>query len=816
MKFFRSPHHRIETLAPVGLMLWLLVGSVSAQPLAPGWHDDQAIEVDGQTRYFRYFVPQSPSEPHPAVVFFLHGGTGSMRASISGPANPSAEWPVVAEREGFILIVPNGINRDTGDAFGDDQNWNDCRDDAPGDFVGDDVAFLDRLMDWSLETLSVDPARVYFTGSSNGGMMTLRMVTERPERLAAAATFIANQPVSTQCSGPVDAVPILMAHGTEDPLMPYAGGDVFGEAGGSVISASDTVALWRDAARLAGQPQVDVLPDLDPVDGSTIEVRRWRDPSRGTEVRWWRMLGAGHAMPSIARPLSPAGEALSGPHNHDAEGAEEAWRFVQSFQSYPAVSDGQWVNADSAFHGQAQGLTLDYLPSAGQLFVAWFTYTDQPEFPPAIEDGSVGSPDQRWLTAQLAVNGNNASGPIFNSTGGRFDAPPTGFQTTEPVGTMQIEFSACNRATVTYNLDDPPLARELEIQPLEQLAVGQFVCPGNRATTDAVGKPDETAWAEVRAQLDGSGFDDLVAVVGDGRGRLFMHATGTSTDTTVMRSGSAIKWVTAGLILRLIEQGKLALSDTPQQYLDWWSDDPTDPRSQVTIEQLLSFTSGFRGTPIGASSPDCISDGADTIEGCAREIHDMWFFDPPGTTFWYGPSHMQILGAIAQAATGQAWAELFEQTLGAPLSMVTTTYTMPSPDNPRLAGGAQFTASDLEAFLAAMLDRSLLPTTWASMVEDQTPADTVEIGFTPIDESRYAWHYGLGVWRECPAPVWQSECDSPKVLSTTGAFGFHGWIDVDRGYYGILATDIGFGGADAVIDFAQQIRPRIEDALRVE
>jgi len=814
MSLCRLKLPRIGILAVVGCVLWLPVCGALAQPLAPGWHDDQAIEVVGQTRYFRYFVPQSLVMPRPAAVFFLHGGTGSMRTTISNQANPSSEWPVIAEREGFILIVPNGINRDTGDAFGDDQNWNDCRDDAPGDFVSDDVAFLDRLMDWSLENLAVDPGRVYFTGSSNGGMMTLRMVTERPERIAAAATFIANQPVTTQCSEPVDAVPMFVANGTEDPLVPYAGGDVVGEAGGSVIPAPDTVALWRNAAGLAGEPQVDVLPDLDPDDGSTIEVRRWRDPSRGIEVRWWRMLGAGHAMPSIARPLSPAGEALVGPHNHDIEGAEAAWRFLQSFQAYPAVSDGQWVNADPTFRGQAQGLTLDYLPSTGVLFVAWFTYTDQPEFPPVVDDSSVGSPDQRWLTAQLAVDGNTASGPIFSSTGGRFDAPPTGFQTTESVGIMQIEFSACNRATVIYELDAPLLAREFEIQPLEQSAVGQFACPGNQVMTDEAGKPDETAWADVRARLDDSGFDDLVAIVGDARGRLFMHATGASSDATPMRSGSAIKWVTAGVILRLIEQGQLALADHPQRYLDWWTDEPADPRSQVTIEQLLSFTSGFRGTPIGASSPACISNGADTIEGCAREIHDLWFFDPPGTTFWYGPSHMQILGAIAQAATGQTWTELFEQTLGAPLPMATTAYTMPSEANPRLAGGAELSASDLEAFLAAMLDRSLLPGTWTAMAEDHTPSGVVEIGFTPIDESRYAWHYGLGVWRECPAPVWQSECDSPEILSTNGAFGFHGWIDVDRGYYGVLATDVGFGGADLVIDFAQQIRPLIETALR--
>lgn len=461
-------------LAVLGLLACAM--TASAQPLAPGWHDDQSIDAGDRTRYYRYYVPETLAAEPPAAVFFLHGGTGSMRSTMPPSNNPSAEWPAVAERNGFILVVPNGVNRDTGDAFGDDQNWNDCRENAPDDFVGEDVAFLDALMDWSVDTLGVDATRIHFTGSSNGGMMSYRMATERPERIASVAAFIANQPEGDECPAPDRGLPMLLAHGTEDPLVPYGGGTVSGAVGGRVRSAPDTVQTWREAAGITAAPRIEMLPDLDPEDGSQIEARHWRDPASGFEIRWLRMLGAGHAMPSIARPVSVIAEGLLGPHNHDLEGAEAAWAFVSRFRSFPAVSDGQWVHASPAFGGNAQGLTLDYLPSAGVLFVAWFTYTDQPMLPPETDDGSLGATDQRWLTAQLEVSGNRAEGPVFNSTGGRFDSVPTGFETSEPVGSMQIEFSACNRAVVTYSLDGPPLARAFEIQPLEQLAVETFTC----------------------------------------------------------------------------------------------------------------------------------------------------------------------------------------------------------------------------------------------------------------------------------------------------------------------------------------------------
>jgi len=460
------------------ILLLLAAANALAQPLTPGWHDDQAIEIDGMTRYYRYYVPTELAAPRPPAVFLLHGGTLSMR-SVMPPSNiPSAAWLDVAERNGFILMLPNGVNRANGDAFGDEQSWNDCRDVQPAGFQADDVTFLDELIDWSINSLAVDATRVYFTGASNGGVMSLTMGARRPGKIAALATFIANQPIGEDCQLPAVAVPILLAQGTADPLVPYAGGNVNGSNGGSVRSAADTVAIWRQAAGLQDDPQTYILPDLDPDDGSIIEVRNWRDAAAGSEVRWWRMLGAGHATPSIALPLSPTAEFFFGPHNNDVEGAEAAWAFLSRFKSYPAVSDGQWVHADPDFRDNAQGLTFDYGPTVGMLFVAWFTYTDQPQLPPPANEDMIGAGDQRWLTALLSVDGNTAAGPLRAGTGGQFDAPPTGFENSLPVGTMQIEFTACNRAVLAYTIDDPPLTREFEIEPLEQSATGQFVCTG--------------------------------------------------------------------------------------------------------------------------------------------------------------------------------------------------------------------------------------------------------------------------------------------------------------------------------------------------
>jgi len=308
----------------------LTAGSLaSAAPLDPGWHDDQAISVGGKTRYYRHYVPEDLASPL-AAVLFLHGGNRSMRTSMPPASNGSAVWPDVADEHGFILIVPNGTDAQTGDAFGDAQVWNDCRIGAPAS-EADDTGFLKALIDWSSAVLDVSNQRVYVTGASNGGLMAFRLAIEAPEMIAAIAPFIANQPVGSECLIPNEPMPVMLTFGTADPLMPFDGGEV-SVSGTFVRSAEVTRDLWLAENGLKDTPPViTTFPDLDPGDGSVVEDWRYDNPATDAPVRFVRMLGAGHSMPSPTRRLSAPVENLVGPQNHDIEGAAEAWAFLSQF-----------------------------------------------------------------------------------------------------------------------------------------------------------------------------------------------------------------------------------------------------------------------------------------------------------------------------------------------------------------------------------------------------------------------------------------------------------------------------------------------------
>ena len=294
----------------------------------PGWHNDQSIAVNDMSRFYRYYIPDSLSSEQPPVVFFLHGGNQSMRKSMPPANNGSAAWPDVADKHGFILMVPNGTNPETGDASGDEQRWNDCRVNAP-DVNVNDVAFLSTLMDWSVENLNIDVSRIYVSGASNGGLMSFRAAIELPEKVASAAPFIANNPANSECSL-ASPTPIMITVGTEDPLMPFDAGEV-ARSGSFVVSADSTRDFWVGLNGIVGEPERSTFPDIVPGDNSIVEEELYRDSSRNLAVRYLRMKGAGHSMPSTSRELSAAVEAFLGPQNNDIEGAEQAWQFMSQF-----------------------------------------------------------------------------------------------------------------------------------------------------------------------------------------------------------------------------------------------------------------------------------------------------------------------------------------------------------------------------------------------------------------------------------------------------------------------------------------------------
>ncbi len=283
--------------------------------------------MGGDEREFSYYVPESRRVGRMPVVIYLHGHGDNMR-HMTGKglvSSPSSVWMEVAEAESFLVLYPLGAK---GPGRRGKTGWNDCRLDAEGNPDLDDIAFMRQLIQFAAESLNADPSRVYVTGMSNGGHMAMRVGMEMSAEVAAVAPVVALLPSDGGgCAAPSRPVPILMMHGTEDPLAPFDGGSM-ANGRGEVMSAQETVDTWVEWNGLGDVPvQTIELPDLDPDDHSRIIQRTRERSGGGAAVVALEMRGAGHTEPSRSEKLGRLLRGIQGEQNRDIEMAEVIWAF---------------------------------------------------------------------------------------------------------------------------------------------------------------------------------------------------------------------------------------------------------------------------------------------------------------------------------------------------------------------------------------------------------------------------------------------------------------------------------------------------------
>jgi CubicO group peptidase (beta-lactamase class C family) len=263
-------------------------------------------------------------------------------------------------------------------------------------------------------------------------------------------------------------------------------------------------------------------------------------------------------------------------------------------------------------------------------------------------------------------------------------------------------------------------------------------------------------------------------------GHRFVHSHGDSSLSTSYESASTSKWVAASVILDLVDQGALQLSDEPGSYLPFWE------TRGATLAQLLAFTSGFSQEPLCLNLPR--ADFADCVEQAYLLNRDD--AAPPGSEFDYSSVHLQIAGLMAvSAAHARDFADLFGAWQSKTGLFPSGAFDLPSRDNPRLAGGMHWTGEEYLGFLRALYHGQLLePATRRAMLENQR-GDATVVDSPTLDALGQDWAYGFGNWLECPTALGAGsfDCGSGHRNSSPGAYGAYPFIDFERRYFGILA-----------------------------
>jgi polyhydroxybutyrate depolymerase len=254
-------------------------------------------QSDGTT-VARYYVLHVPAN--------FPASSGSLVISLHGTGESALEYPThtlmntTSDADGFAVVYPEALDAPRN---GNLRQWNGFFNGAqsPTSTSPDDVSFLRQLITTLQPQLKADPKKIYVMGISTGALMAVRAGVEISDLVAAIAPLSgaldnleASNGVVPAAAGPVS---VLMLHGDLDQTIPYCGNS-------SQASQDATFNYWiaADAAST-----LDTTAALCDGNGNPTAVNE-KDATGGalhTEVKFYRLIGAGHFAVYNNAPLTP-------------------------------------------------------------------------------------------------------------------------------------------------------------------------------------------------------------------------------------------------------------------------------------------------------------------------------------------------------------------------------------------------------------------------------------------------------------------------------------------------------------------------------
>ena len=183
--------------------------TVACSPVRPHAMGTSTVNLQsgGVNRSYLLHIPPGYDGTRPlALVLDVHG-----YSSFASEQLVRSKWDQLADKEGFVLIEPEGVDR----------SWN------AGSCCGgnnqDDVKYFRDVVAKAAAELCIDEKRVYVSGHSNGGAMAYRLACEAADIFAAAAPVCGWMTVNT-CN-PARPIPMLEIRGLNDGTVNISGAD---------------------------------------------------------------------------------------------------------------------------------------------------------------------------------------------------------------------------------------------------------------------------------------------------------------------------------------------------------------------------------------------------------------------------------------------------------------------------------------------------------------------------------------------------------------------------------------------------------------
>lgn len=351
------------------------------------------------------------------------------------------------------------------------------------------------------------------------------------------------------------------------------------------------------------------------------------------------------------------------------------------------------------------------------------------------------------------------------------------------------------------------------------LALGAAGCGGtpeagtNGPSFDFAAVDDTVATFVAASGLNGAGL----IIVHREFGVIHHEHWGVFDEDRVSLIASSTKMVTAGVLLRLQDDGLLDIDMPIAEYVEWGVGNP-----EITTAQLLSNSSGL----IGLFEPNpytCMWVSDTTLQECAAEIMtteaDNDDVIPPDTRFRYGGGQWQVAGGVAEAVSGKSWNELVHEIYVQACGLEVFGYSSPfdqvqmdgfkhppgfknNPDelrdsaNPSMEAGAYTNTTDYGKLLLMHLRGGMCDNTRVLSSEALTLMHRDRIGAV-YDGNAFGsgTGYGMGWWVD----------RSNGHISDGGAFGSAPWLDLDDGYGVFVLTESSSETSSALAGYLREL-----------
>jgi CubicO group peptidase (beta-lactamase class C family) len=272
--------------------------------------------------------------------------------------------------------------------------------------------------------------------------------------------------------------------------------------------------------------------------------------------------------------------------------------------------------------------------------------------------------------------------------------------------------------------------------------------------------------------------NDLVVIIANADSVTYQKVYGDFNNKTGVPIASSSKWLTAALMMQLVDEGKISLDDKVSKYLPVFE---SYGKNYITIRHCLSHMTGIQSTGNALQKlferKKFASLDEEVTEFAKKEIQNN-----PGLDFRYNNMGLNIAGRIAEVVTKKKFDALIKQRLFTPLGMRNTTFSTLDGTAPNPSGGAKSTPADYTKFLQMLLNSGKFG--GKQILTDASVAELKKVQVTK-EQIKYApraaegFTYALGSWvEESPAATG----GAATALTCPSLFGTWPLIDFSRGY----------------------------------